>query len=362
MNRNSFIAYVAVRVMFFMALLLVWALCYPCTIAHFEDVAFYADTADCRAIQYQLPRDWLGFVGGYLSQFYFYILAGAAIQSLVPLLVMLIADWALWHVTRCVRALMLSLLPALAVAMMQTGRYSLSHSLGMLVGAAVVAAFIVMMPYRLWHRLLPVHPSSSVRRWMVAAALLAIVAMAVVMCVNRDRRSFEYDAQMERWAAGHEWSKMLDTSYPRRYQLNDMQMAYSLLALSERHRLADKLFTYPVMGVENLFYPNDNNPVQCRFNSFFCASLGLPNEAVRYAFEEGQGEAAGVSFGSTRRMVDWLLQRGGDMRQAAFALGLLARTSCNGDFVKTRRMFLSAARRRQPRRVFFVGSESFVLE
>lgn len=357
----TLLSYLATRMTFYIAMLLVWHFVYPCTLAHIEDVAFYAGISDISHIQFQLPGGWLHIIGNYIAQFYMFPWVGAAIQAAFSLCALLLVDAILWHITHRINCLLFSFVPAILLLSEQNGRNSLTYILNILLFLTIVTIIMLVISRRWWLRLLNTKDGKpwNIFSWCVSA--VAIIGSCLLLICNNDRKNFEYNMQLEQWAADHEWSKILDTSYPKRYKLNNMQLSYSLLALSERGRLADKLFTYPVKGIEDLYNPTDNNPVQCRFNSFFCSAIGLPNEAIRYAFEEGQGEEAGISFGSTRRMVDWLIERGGDMRQVDFYLNLLQHSTCQQTFVKTRKIALMGAPKRTPKQVFFVGG-GFVVD
>lgn len=353
--------YLSSRITFFLVMLAVWNLCYASTLAHVEDVAFYANTTDITHIQFQMPKGWLHLVGNFISQFYIYPLIGASIQASFSWAVLLLADAILWHITRNANSLWISYIPTLLFITTQNGRNTITYSLSILLGVLLIAILLLSIPRKMWQKILPVK-EEKVWNWKTwTANLLGIIAICLSLTIDTHRKDFEYNMQLEQWAESHDWSKILDTSYPQRYKLTNMQLSYSLLALSEQGRLADKLFTYPVKGIEDLYDPTDNNPVQCRFNSFFCAAIGFPNEAIRYAFEEGQGEEAGISFGSTRRMVDLLIERGGDMRQVDFYLNLLQHSSCNQDFVKTRKMAMLGTQRKKTKDVFFVGG-GFVVD
>lgn len=354
-NKKNVFSYITTRLVFYLALLLVWHFCYAATLSHIEDVAFFANTPDITHIQYQMPFGILPLIGNYISQFYLYPWAGAIIQALFPLLALLLVDTILWHTTHKQNILWLSYIPAILVTFTQNGRNTLTYTLTIVLGILLITLIVLAIPHRRWQKLLKVQATMSWGwvSWLIT--LVAIIANSLLLASDQQRKDFEYNMQLEQWAASHDWSKILDTSYPRRYQLNNMQLSYSLLALSEQHRLADRLFTYPIRGIEDLYNPSDNNPVQCRFNSFFCAALGFPNEAIRYAFEEGQGEEAGISFGSTRRMVDWLIERGGDMRQVDYYLNLLSHATCQETFVNTRQMAMLGSSKPQPKQIFFVG-------
>lgn len=361
--KKSIIFIIGSRLVFALALLLIWRCLYPATLTHIEEVAFFACTPDYLHIQFQLPKDGFNVLGNFLSQFYQYPLGGALIQMLMVVIVLLSADILIWRLKHRADLLWISFIPAGLLALQQSGRVDVAYSLRWDVIAIVVAIVALILPFGKLKDESKKQISKNAKLANIILTSAAVVAVVCCLSFSPERKDYELSMKVEKWAGENKWSNILDTTYPKRYQLNRVEMAYSLLALSERGRLASKLFTYPVKGVEDLYNPEDNNPVQCRFNSFFCWNIGLPNEAIRYAFEEGQGEEAGISFGSTRRMVDWIQDRGGDQRQAAYYLNLLSHSTCNGTFVKTRRMRLGMASDINEKKdsVWFVPSKSLVL-
>lgn len=362
MKKNN-IFIVGSRIVFAVLLLLIWRCLYPATLTHVEDVAFFACIPDYLHIQFQLPRETLNVVGNFLSQFYQSPLSGALIQMLMVVIVLVSTDIIVWRLKHRTDLLWISFIPASLLALQQSGRVDVAYSLRWDVVAIIVAIAALIIPFG---KLRGNEKTGISKKANLANIILTSVAIIVVGCClsfSHQRQDYELSMKLEKWAGENKWSNILDTTYPKRYQLNRVEMAYSLLALSERGRLPSKLFSYPVNGIEDLYNPEDNNPVQCRFNSFFCWNIGLPNEAIRYAFEEGQGEEAGISFGSTRRMVDWLQDRGVDQRQVAYYLNLLSHSTCNDDFVKTRRMRLGMTLDNKEKKdsVWFVPSKSLVL-
>lgn len=180
----------------------------------------------------------------------------------------------------------------------------------------------------------------------------------MVWC-NPQLKAREFNLKVEHMADNRNWEALYNATYPIRYELNDNQMAYSLLALSQKGQLGEKLFHYPVRGLDNIFAHSSN----FRFNSYFCHELGLPNEAIRYAFEEGQYMPAGASFGTMRRMVDWILDKGDDNELAEFYMNILSHSSCHQNFINTRKIFMGQAhtQKKEPQPEF-VGSPSFLYE
>lgn len=307
------ITYFASRAIFYMVLVAVWYWCFPNVLRSIEETAFWTDAPDMTHIMYHWPADAPAIISQYFAQFLASRITGAALMGLFPLLMLLAFDGVSTLIlTVCARR------------------------------AAVSAATLHICR-------IAVH----------ATACAMMVATIAIIAANGSLRGREQTARIEHMAADRQWQQLLDETYPHRYELDDNLMAYSLLALSEVGQLPNRLFHYPVKDIESVFAHNRN----FRFNSYFCHELHLPNEAIRYAFEEGQYMPAGASFGTMRRMVDWILEKGDDPELADFYLNILSHSSCHDDFIVTRRIYMAQTPLKQ-REVEpeFVGSPSFLHE
>lgn len=295
------------RAVFFMALMGVWYTRFPDYLRSIEEKAFWTDAPDMTGIMYHWPADAFDITCQYFAQYFDSRLLGSALMALWPLLIVLAAD----------------------------------------------ALFLCVRKH--WQK---TRQAVVQKSYHAILALLMLVAV-VLVATNTTLLQRERNAHIEHMAADRQWPQLLAETYPLRHELDDNQMAYSLLALSQQGKLAEQLFHYPIKGLDNIFAHSSN----FRFNSFFCHELHMPNEAIRYAFEEGQYMPAGASFGTMRRMVDWLLEKGDDPELAEFYLNLLSHSSRHKSFVATRRILLHQTQLQRPKsEPEFVGSPSFLYE
>lgn len=298
---------IAVRAVFFMALMAVWYVRFPNFLRSVEERAFWTDAPDMTHTMYHWPADAVEITCQYFAQYFDSRLLGAALMALWPLLIVLAIDTIFF----CVR----------------------KH----------------------WQKA----RHTTVQKSYHAILALVMLLAGVLVATSTTLLQHEQNARIEHMAADRQWDRLLAETYPLRHELDDSQMAYSLLALSMQGKFAEQLFHYPIKGLDNIFAHSSN----FRFNSFFCHELHLPNEAIRYAFEEGQYMPAGASFGTMRRMVDWLLEKGDDPELAEFYLNLLSHSSRHKSFVATRRILLHQTQLGRPKsEPEFVGSPSFLYE
>lgn len=347
------------RTIFLIVLMILWYTCYPEILQTIEENAFWIDAPDMYNVLYHMPSDWAAIASHYLSQFFIERFFGASIMALLPLIVLLSADVAIWQLFRNRRLQCMSFIPGITAAIMFMNEGMLTHSIQTAVISMLIALVILICTIKQ-----PLHQVTYFSRWYLVVTnitpYILIIIMALAIKTDKQLQDREYTATIEHLAANRNWDKLLDITYNNRHALNDNQKAYSLLALSQKGQLASKLFHYPLNGLDNIFTHSKNY----RFNSFFCHELGLPNEAIRYAFEEGQYMPAGASLGTIRRMVDWLIEKGDDPDMVNYYLNILDHTSCHSLYVNARRVYL-AQQTPKPKddiRPEFVGSQSFLYE
>lgn len=355
---STIVNFIMQRAIFFIALMLLWYVCYPNVLRSMEETAFWTDAPDMCNVMYHWPADWAKILSNYLAQYFIIPFWGASLMALLPLVVLLCADVVIWQLFRCRRLQCFAFIPGVVVAGLFVADGTLSRMLTVDL-IAVVCALIVTI-CTLWRPLYRVTFNSKF--WLTVTNLTPYILL-IIMClaVKTDNvlHSREFTQKIEHMAADSQWKDLFDLTYAERQKLDDNQTAYALLAASKVGELPNRLFHYNVKGLENIFAHNKN----FRFNSFFCHELGLPNEAVRYAFEEGQYMPAGASFGTMRRMVDWLLEKGDDPQMVQFYMNILSHSSCHQNFIKTRSIFMNQeAMIKDEYEPEFVGSPSFLYE
>lgn len=344
------------RILFAGCLFSLWYFCYPETLQHFEEIAFYANIPDYFHQYNTLPQDALVIAGNFLAQFYQYRIAGALLQMVMVLLVVLGMDVIVYRLFKNVQLLWISFLPACYLAMQQSEKVKLEYAVEWVAVVWIIAILILFI------RRFPILPFSSKRKkfFGFCAYLFPILIILLVthnLLFDKERLHYEKLQRIEHAAMNQQWNKVLkELPEDTQTQMQEVQLRYFLLALSETGALGDHLFSFPIND-SKMFSFAERNPVAFRFNSIFYWCLGTPNEAIRYAFQENQAGSSDMTFATMRRMVDWYMQRG-DIRQAKFYLNILSYTTCHDRFIKTRELFLKqASRPEKQERVFFLNAE-----
>lgn len=350
--------FIVQRAIFFIALMMLWYRLYPNILQSMEETAFWTDAPDMTKEMYHWPGDWAAIASNYMAQFFMDRFFGASIMALLATIVLLSSDVIIWQLFRCRRLQCLSFIPAVAVVLLFLNESMLTGYITVALWSMVTALIVFMCTFRRALRKVQFQSRPLLIITNLTPYLLLIIMGVMVWC-NPQLKAREFNLKVEHMADNRNWEALYNATYPIRYELNDNQMAYSLLALSQKGQLGEKLFHYPVRGLDNIFAHSSN----FRFNSYFCHELGPPNEAIRYAFEEGQYMPAGASFGTMRRMVDWILDKGDDNELAEFYMNILSHSSCHQNFINTRKIFMGQAhtQKKEPQPEF-VGSPSFLYE
>lgn len=359
MKNNSFLIPCLSRCLFLAVIGAVWHFRYPELLLHIEETAFFADTPDFYHLHYSLPVDMLKIAANYMAQFYQYHWSGVLLQMFWTALLLGGCDLLLFRLLGRGRWLWISFFPAVWMVVKQVEIPTVYFSLTVLLIVWATALLFCLF------RRCPLGPLRLLQRgrWLMVAEcavpLLCLFGTVRLMWNNETGQHLEKLQRIEHAAMNQQWKKVL-AEVPEDYQnITTVSLRYFLLALNETEQLGEQLFHYPVES-SDCFYFTEKNPVTFRFNSLFFWHLGVPNEALRYAFQECQKGEIGMAFAPLRRMTDWYMQRG-DMRQAEYYLNLLSHTTCHDKFIRTRRIFMGQAPRSKTQKTTFFTSTSLIL-
>lgn len=352
------------RILFFAAMLLIWHYVYPHTLLRMEEEAFFINTPDYYTFYFRLPEECLLIAGNYLAQFYIHPWAGAFLQALMPLLVLLCTDAVLYALFRKKQMLWLSFVPATLLALLCPGSPAGGEAL-------LWVALTGLLALVLWSLslLLNKRPLLSLTRLRIEVPklqwlcpLIAVAVMGASLSTNSSLLKTEKRICMEHWGQQRQWNKILEAIPQQTSDLDELQLRYTLLALSEKDLLGERFFHFPISNSWVFNYPSEvETHEHYRFNSIFFWMLNTPNEALRFAYQHGQRGDAGMTFEALRKLAEWNAQKG-DERQAEFYLNLLNHSSCHATFIKLCRLFLQQAPQERSQKTFFISTRSIVLE
>lgn len=316
-----------------------WYTCYPHTLRHIEETAFYANIPDYFHQYHSLPADSIKIAGNYMAQFYQHPWAGAVLQTLFVLLVLSACDIILYRLLNSRKWLCLSLIPSYILAIQQTEKVGIDFSITWIIIAWILAAISLLIRK---HPVITLSQRGNKRLVNMCECLIPLVCILLIvqhLLYNRERLYFEKMQRIEHAAISHQWDAILKEIPDDIREIREVQFRYFLLALSEKELLGERLFYFPIKSEKDFLFDTQGS-VPYRFNSLFYWNLRLPNEAIRFTFQENQaGTSSDMTFATMRRLVDWYMQKGG-RRQAKFYLNILSHSTCHKKFIKTRNIFL----------------------
>ncbi|WP_145998983.1 MULTISPECIES: DUF6057 family protein [Bacteroides] len=335
-----------------------WYICYPHTIQHLEETTFYANIPDYFYKYHSLPTDFIKIIGNYIAQFYQYHWVGAILQTIFVLFVLAACDIIFYRLLGNRKWLWISFIPSYIFAIQQTEKVGIEFSITWVIIIWILAIISLLI------RKVPIitHIPQTDNKYLLKICEYSVPIICILLVIhnllyNPNRLYFEKMQRIEHAAVNHQWDVILKEIPNDIQPIREVQFRYFLLALSEKELLGEYLFHFPIRNEKDFLFDTQGS-VPYRFNSLFYWNLGLPNEAIRFAFQENQAGVSGdMTFAATRRLVDWYMQKG-DIRQAKFYLNILSHSTCHKKFIRTRNIFLQQTTQPDiPHRVFFINAK-----
>lgn len=382
-------------------------ICYPNTYRAIEGNDFWALTADYWHRKLAMTPAITSWCNDFLYQFYSVPAVGAAIHSVVLLVMALLCGWLMRRLFSGSRLMLwLGLLPAVVLGYFST--FDLNIMLQVIMVMALLHAYISVpsSKVRLALSLLLLPPSYMLVcmpllalmvacfmllewlrfgtrewRWQVLCWpvlwLIPIIysqQVAFIPFENRythigsyfdaltsDNNKFTERAETYiHLADQRRWKELLVDAHARRdAQRGDgMALRFALLAESELGTLSDNILDYPIQD-ENLFlYPHLREYVPMQLNRLFYLALGVNDEAFHQAEEYYLQQRNGICFKSLRQMVDYSIAEG-EWEVADKLMQVLSGSTCHAGFVRERTAMLQQAKQ-QPRKEVPLRADNLV--
>lgn len=342
-------------------LFVMWYFVFPDYLWWLEANSFYVSIPDFFSIQHSFPSDADTLVVGYLSQFYRWRIWGALIQSLFPVIILYASDVILYRIVKSKHVLWMAFIPACLFWAFQYGQASLHYSVlwsFVFVLAALCVYLASLLPqWKFSGRKRDVKPLVA---FLLPAAL--VIGTFCIVYAQDENHIKEESYRLEHLAIQHKWDDVLKIATPSKTKQDLNSLRYALLALSEKGQLADLLFSYTVPGPDCFYFERNRIPFCCYFNSLFFDCLGIRNEAIHQAFEEGIQAENGMNFRCFRNLIDWNI-RAGNHAVAKKYMKIMEYTTCHKNWLKTRYSMLGAFPQTEQKEdvdAFFIGAYPFV--
>lgn len=176
---------------------------------------------------------------------------------------------------------------------------------------------------------------------LAGVGVVALGAAMGFVSANKNLKIDEHYYRLSDLADENRWSDLKDDIDFEQIRTNPMECAYAMLAEAAMGTLWDHLFTYPINSPEAFLFRHESAPFYLNFNRQFYATLGVPDEALHMAFEQGVQTDNGLCLKSLRQMTDYALD-GGDLPLARKYMHLLGYTTLHGAWLKARQSRLEA--------------------
>lgn len=235
---------------------------------------------------------WLGYLTGFIIQFFYIPALGSALMASILVSVYLLSHGIVTRLFGGNDVLRLSVIPSLFLFFYtMPADHSLSVVTGVFLALLLLWVFVLLL-----HRFLPLPVFSGSRfrlpgsvRWALTGLALAVYAGGgFYHFIHSYNRSERIMLKSEQYVKAKEWKKALD--YTERYldtgRSNLLISYFHNLALYHVGKLPYRLFDYPQrMGVKALYLPWNSDSRESEYGHLLYEELGYINEAQRWEFE-----------------------------------------------------------------------------
>ena len=354
-------------IFFSCVLFIFWALFYRSHILFVEQLSFFHYTsAFWKQFAFQ-PGGWAVYCGNFLAQFYIYCWAGALIQTLLALLLLLISENILKKTGVRGDWLLTGLIPALLLAALQLNRhFTTGDALVFITPFALALAYmnfsnvwarrlgytLAIVPIYLFSGAIPtlclftacmfyelLYAKDKLRfstpLWIIAVILLPFLWQSVYLTPNKDlfkipyreynlfskmyNRVEEQKFAMSIAASQDKWDDVLKIS--ARVKTPDNHTAFfTNLALSMKGELPQKMFHYQQTDEKGLFLlrVDEWEEFHLRYGAEFFYRIGILNEAIRWIFDANILRAEGMDYHTLTKLAVWNKENGYDRVAAKY--------------------------------------------
>lgn len=332
------------KILFSLAFVLLWSGWYfgfPYLLVWMEGFSFFTTLPDYISLNFSLPRDMSSYVGAFLLQFYSCPAAGAAIQALLPMLVissLAILIGRLFKDGDTLTWISFLPLPVLIYYQMKDMTLVVSVSLAVISLGAALLVSLLTLARKGFVRL----PSFFHSIYLTLPMFAVIVGASASVMFDEDSTCNRYEdvAYLEYLAENDEWDEILKSVSGRDAVANGYKRRYALLALSQTGDLPDQAFRYGLSSVEDFLFYNEQMPFSLNFNIQFYRCLGMSNLAIYHTYQQAVQPVYGMTFDALRYLTDLYLEIG-DYRLAKKYMDILAGSTCHGRWLEKRQWRLS---------------------
>lgn len=325
-----------------------WYFCYPNYLRWLEGFSFFSTLPDYTFLIHDLPEDIFKYIGAFLLQFYAMPAAGAALQALFPVLVILCVYVILCRLSDDRERLMwVAYLTLPAVVSCQLNDLSLAKTLTVV--ACSVAAMLVAWAATCKRKPFKSMPAFMHNKYLALVIILVSVGTSMYVLVNNQKvtRLHEDAAYLEYLGENSKWDEILEFVSVQDAVKHDFKRKYVLLALSEKGLLTDYAFRYGLSSSADFVYDAPQDPMQCKFNTIFYRAIGKNDPAAYNVYLYTLHAVSGLTFYWIRTLADMYIEYK-DYLLAKKYIDILSHSTCHRKWVRERLPKLEAIKDVEP--------------
>lgn len=230
----------------------------------------------------------LGYVGAFMTQFYYYPWLGAIIVSLLAVCVYLLIESIIYRIFGCRDFLQLGVASAVA----------LYFTLDNLEESPAWILLAVLVLWFCWMILLIALKPRNQKEYNSRLSLIQIVLPLVLAAgyivggfyieINHYDKAERYMIMAEKAVKNKNWDKAIDitSKYLATGRMNKLMLYLRSYALAQKDELIDHLFDYPQkVGQQALAFPWSSNTRETEYGHLVHEATGDINAAHQWAFE-----------------------------------------------------------------------------
>lgn len=195
------------------------------------------------------------------------------------------------------------------------------------------------------------HWRSSLAGWLVSLAIL--IGVGVKLGADRYNAFEEALLQMDDAIDRGEWERVMTIA--DRQQIFSRQMIYYIaVALANRGELGERLFDYPMVGVNPFYMPRGHSYLSSSSAGQIFTCMKVHNAGLVYTFDASMNNRYDSSFRTLKNLIRMNSAKGNRILAVKY-LDLLDRSLLYGDWVKQQRVLLEQQKKSEYEDEFFLG-------
>ncbi len=269
--------------------------CQPFTILRQEGLGLFLNTPDFYRALFFDPFPLSNLIGSFIVQFYSNIYVGAAIVTIMVVLLFFIFKGVLAKIGLGLDPVAVLCACAAWYFIAKAANPSMGIAIILCSSALLAVSSVIFRNGRMKVMLKPL--------WNMVGGTVAICAALIVICTDPFIRKGEKWSRIEFAAVQGEWKYLLKHAAPEDAEEDIEIVPFALLALNAEGRLADEIGNYPVLEDFGLDFGDEMSYRRSLFDAVLFSNLGCHNESIHRIHQCGDFLPHCTSFRTLRMLV-----------------------------------------------------------